>query len=72
MDYSKITDHPNLYRLNDSKCIVNGDKSGYAEYMQKRELQLEEKQKIHQLEEDFATIKDDIDEIKDLLRRLLK
>lgn len=72
MDYSKINDHPNLYRINNSKCIVNSDKSGYAEYMQKREVQLEEKQKIHQLEEDFATIKDDIDEIKDLLRRLLK
>ena len=72
MDYSKITDHPNLYRLNDSKCIVNSDKGGYSEYMQKRQIHLEEKQKIHQLEEDFATIKDDIDEIKDLLRRLLK
>lgn len=72
MDYSKIQDHPNLYRLNDSKCIVNSDKSGYQEYMRKRDSQLEEKQKIHQLEEDFATIKDDIDEIKSLLRSLLK
>ena len=72
MDYSRINDHPNLYRLNDSKCIVNSDKSGYAEYMQKREMQLEEKQKIQQLDRDLATIKDDMDEIKSLLRSLLK
>ena len=72
MDYSKIQDHPNLYRLNDSKCIVNSDKSGYQEYMRKRDSQLEEKQKIHQLEEDFATLKGDLDEIKSLLRSLLK
>ena len=72
MDYSKINDHPNLYRLNNSKCIVNKDKSGYEEYMQKKSIQLEEKQKIHQLEQDFATLKGDLDEIKGLLRRLLK
>jgi len=72
MDYSKIQDHPNLYRLNDSKCIVNSDRSGYQEYMRKRDSQLEEKQKIHQLEEDFATLKGDLDEIKSLLRSLLK
>ena len=72
MDYSKVQDYPNLYRLNDSKCIVNSDKSGYQEYMRKREDQMEEKQKIHQLQEDFATLKGDLDEIKGLLRSLLK
>ena len=72
MDYTKVEDHPNLYRLNNSKCIVNSDKSGYKEYMQKRKLQLEEKQRIQQLENDFATLKDDLDEIKSLLRRLSK
>ena len=72
MDYSKVKDHPNLHRLNDSKCIVNVDKTGYVEYMKTREVQLEEKQKIQQLDRDLATIKDDMDEIKSLLRSLLK
>ena len=72
MEYSKVQDHPNLYRINDSKCIINNDKSGYEEYMRKREDQMEEKQKIHQLQDDFATLKGDLDEIKGLLRRLLK
>jgi hypothetical protein len=40
--------------------------------MRKRNSQTEEKQKIHQLEEDFATLKDDLDEIKNLLRSLIK
>ena len=40
--------------------------------MQKKQSQLEEKQKIHQLEDDFATLKVDLDEIKVLLRSLLK
>ena len=53
MDYSKVKDFPNLQRHNGTKAIVNTDSSGYAEYMQKRQSQLEEKQKIHQLEEDF-------------------
>ncbi len=72
MDYTKVKDYPNLYRTNDTKCIVNKDKSGYSEYMQKKKVQLEEKQKIHQLEDDFATLKEDLDEIKVLLRSLLK
>ena len=72
MDYSKVKDFPNLQRHNGTKGIVNTDSSGYAEYMQKRQSQLEEKQKIHQLEEDFATLKGDLDEIKGLLRSLLK
>ncbi len=72
MDYTKVQDHPNLYRSNDSKCIVNSDRSGYEDYMRKRNSQTEEKQKIHQLEEDFATLKDDLDEIKNLLRSLIK
>ena len=72
MDYIKVKDFPNLQRHNGSKCIVNTDTNGYSEYMQKREVQLEEKQKIHQLEDDFATLKEDLDEIKVLLRRLLK
>ena len=72
MDYTKVKDYPNLYRTNDTHCIVNKDKSGYTEYMQKRKIQEEEKQKIQQLDRDLATIKGDIDEIKSLLRSLLK
>lgn len=72
MDYSKVKDFPNFQRDNGNKSIVNTDKSGYTEYMQKRKVQLEEKQKIHQLEEDFATLKGDLDEIKQLLRNVLQ
>lgn len=72
MDCSKVKDFPNLQRDNVTKSIINVDKSGYIEYMQKREVQLEEKQKIHKLEEEFATLKDDLDEIKELLRSIIK
>lgn len=72
MDYSKVKDFPNLQRDNVTKSIINVDKSGYIEYMQKREVQLEEKQKIHKLEEEFATLKDDLDEIKELIRSIIK
>lgn len=72
MDYSKVKDFPNLKRDNETKSIVNTDKNGYTEYMKKKQIQTEEKQRIHQLEEDFATLKGDLNEIKGLIRSLLK
>lgn len=72
MDYIKVKDHPNLYRASESASIVNKDRSGFDEYMKKREFQKEEKQRIQQLEENVSIISEDLQEIKNLLRNLTK
>ena len=71
MDYLKIKGHSNLLRDKNSHTVVNTNMNEYNEYIKKRNIKREESQKIQNLEEDFATMKDDLDEIKNLLRRFI-
>lgn len=71
MDYLKIKGHSGLLRDKNSNTIINTNMNEYEEYVKKRNLKREESQKIQNLEDDFASIKEDIDEIKNLLRSLL-
>lgn len=71
MDYLKIEGHSGLLRDKNSNTIINTNMNEYNEYIKKRNLKREESQKIQNLEDDFASIKEDIDEIKNLLRSLL-
>jgi hypothetical protein len=45
--------------------------SEYNEYISKRDSKLKENQKVQNLESDVANMKEDLDEIKFLLRRLV-
>jgi len=45
--------------------------SEYNEYISRRDSKLKENQKVQNLESDVANMKDDLDEIKFLLRRLI-
>lgn len=58
-------------RDKNSHTVVNTNMNEYNEYIKKRNIKREESQKIQNLEEDFATMKDDLDEIKNLLRSLI-
>lgn len=70
MTYSRIKNHPHLVRDGFSNSIINTNKNQYDEYIKRREVRKKEKQKSLQMEEEVASMKKDLDEIKTLLRRL--
>ena len=71
MDYVKVKDNEHLIRNTNSNCIVNTNKSEYEEYITRRKLKKSEKNKVDNLERDISTLRNEITEIKDLLRRLV-
>jgi len=63
--------HENLMRDLNNNSLINTSENEYQEYLTKRNLKIKENQKIQNLEDDFANIKSDIDEIKMLLKELM-
>ena len=71
MDYVKVKDNDHLIRNTKSNCIVNTNKSEYEEYLTRRKLKKNEKNKVDNLERDLSTLRNEITEIKDMLRSLV-
>ena len=71
MDYVKVKDHDHLIRNTKSNCIVNTNKAEYEEYLTRRKLKKSEKNKVENIERDISTLRNEISEIKDLLRSLV-
>ena len=71
MDYVKVKDHDHLMRNTQSNCIVNTNKAEYEEYLTRRKLKKSEKNKVENIERDISTLRDEITEIKDMLRSLV-
>jgi hypothetical protein len=71
MNYLKVEGHSHLMRDKETNSIVNTNMTEYQEYISRRNAKSEENQKIQNLEEDLTNIKDDINEIKSLLRSLI-
>jgi hypothetical protein len=67
VEYIKVQDHKNLLRQKGSKGIVNCD----VDELNKYKLEREQKLKIAKVVEEHDRMKDDINEIKDMLRTLL-
>jgi hypothetical protein len=57
-----------LFRDMSTNAIVNTNQSEYANYLARRKIQEDEKNKIESMERDLNSIKDDLNEIKTLLR----
>jgi len=70
MEYLKVDGHSHLYRDPKTNSIINRNMSEYQEYISRKNMKNEENQKIQNLEVDIANIKDDLNEIKFLLRNL--
>jgi len=58
-------------RDQNTNSIINTNMSEYQEYVSRRNAKSEENQKVQNIEEELASMKDDIDEIKNLLRSLV-
>ena len=71
MDYVKVKDHDHLMRNTQSNCIVNTNTAEYEEYLTRRKLKKSEKNKVDNLERDISTLRNEITEIKDMLRSLV-
>jgi hypothetical protein len=66
-DTLKVKDNKDLVRLKDSKAILNVNSKELDKYKQDRE----EKIKLKELFDDNEKMKNDIEEIKSLLRQLI-
>ena len=71
MDYVKVKDHDHLIRNTKSNCIINTNKAEYDEYITRRKLKKSEKNKVENIERVISTLRNEITEIKDLLRSLV-
>ena len=71
MDYIKVKGHDHLIRDPKTNSIINTNMSEYNEYISRRDFKLKENEKVNNLESDITNMKEDLDEIKFLLRRLI-
>jgi K+/H+ antiporter YhaU regulatory subunit KhtT len=60
-----VNGHKNLYRDEDSGAIINHDNEGYSQYVHLRDSKKSQKEELDRMRED-------IDEIKSLLKELVK
>jgi hypothetical protein len=70
-EYLKVEGHNNLLRDPNTNSIVNTNMTEYEQYIARRNSKTKENQKVQNLEEELASMKNDIDEIKVLLRSLV-
>jgi septal ring factor EnvC (AmiA/AmiB activator) len=68
MKYMKVDGHPGLYRDKETGAIVNKDDSAYNEFKTSRQLR---KQKEQNMNDEINSIKNEISEIKSLLKEFL-
>ena len=71
MGYLDVEGHVNLVRDEQSGAILNTDNSQYNQYMALRNSKARKDNKIDAMESDLARLKDDINEIKNLLGKLV-
>ncbi len=70
-EYHGVEGHSNLLRDPDTDSIVNIDSLGYEKYIARREAKNKKNQKVQNIEQEVASMKEDINEIKTLLKELL-
>ena len=69
--FAKVKDHDNLVRDMQSKAVLNTDKAGLNNYLQKRELAKKEMSEKTETKQRLAKIENDMAEIKNLLTQLV-
>ena len=71
MSYIKVKNNDHLYRDTESNCIINTNKSEYEQYLARKQQKQSEVNKVDNLERDVSTLRNEITEIKDMLRSLI-
>ena len=63
--------HKDLARDHETNTIVNVNKVSYDQYIASRNAKSEKNQKVQTMEEDLANVKNELNEIKSLLKELI-
>ena len=66
----KVDGHNNLVRDDNTNAILNTDSSEYNNYIKRRAQRKQGSDRIDNMEDDLKSLKDDINEIKTLLKAL--
>ena len=70
MKYTNVKGHTDFVRDSSTGAIVNNNSSEYSNYLQRRAKRQEGQDRIDNMEDDLKSLKDDINEIKTLLKAL--
>ena len=70
MKYTNVEGHADLIRDNSTGAILNNDTSQYNQYLTLRAKRKHGTDRIDNMEDDLKSLKDDINEIKTLLKAL--
>ena len=68
----KIKDEFNLFRDSFTNAIINTDMQSYNNYLNSKKIKEEESRKIENIQNEIVNVKNDLNEIKELLRNLSK
>ena len=71
MSYLKVEGHGELYRDSTTNSLVNRNTSDYNRYMSQKKTKNEEAEKVDNMEQDLTNLKNEINEIKSLLKELV-
>lgn len=71
MNYAKVEGHVNLVRDQKTKAILNTDMNEYNNYIALRNSKQKDSNKIKNIEGEMETVKNELSEIKSLLRELI-
>ena len=71
MTYLKVEGHGEMYRDSTTNSIVNRNTSDYNTYMSQKKMRNNENQKVDSMEQNLADLKNEINEIKSLLKDLV-
>ena len=69
--YLKVESDPNLLRNTDSQAIINSNSNEFDQFMEASRRKYNEKKEIEILKSDVNTMKNDLDEIKSLLKSIV-
>lgn len=72
MDLIPVKGNPGLYRDFSTNSIINTNKNDYESYLNSRKKMNSEREKINSLEKEMVSVKSDINEIKNLLFKLVE
>jgi hypothetical protein len=72
LNFSLVEGHPNLMRDERTNAILNTNYDEYKTYVELKKIKESETKRIESIESNITNLKDDLDEIKYLLRNLLK